>query len=83
MTEWQEFRNPDFEVMRRLLKEPVIFDGRNLYDAEDDGAVRVHLLRRSAAAGTGRPADGGPGRWPVRPKRERAGACRPGPLAFR
>jgi UDPglucose 6-dehydrogenase len=32
VTEWQEFRNPDFEVMRRLLREPVIFDGRNLYD---------------------------------------------------
>jgi UDPglucose 6-dehydrogenase len=32
VTEWQEFRNPDFEVMRRLLKERVIFDGRNLYD---------------------------------------------------
>jgi UDPglucose 6-dehydrogenase len=31
-TEWSEFRNPDFEVMRRLLKSPVIFDGRNLYD---------------------------------------------------
>jgi len=32
VTEWQEFRNPDFEVMRRLLKEPVVFDGRNLYE---------------------------------------------------
>ena len=32
VTEWPEFRNPDFEVMRRLLKERVIFDGRNLYD---------------------------------------------------
>jgi UDPglucose 6-dehydrogenase len=32
VTEWQEFRNPDFEVMRRLLREKVIFDGRNLYD---------------------------------------------------
>jgi UDPglucose 6-dehydrogenase len=32
MTEWQEFRNPDFEVMRRLMREKVIFDGRNLYD---------------------------------------------------
>ena len=31
-TEWQEFRHPDFEVMRRLLREPVIFDGRNLYE---------------------------------------------------
>jgi UDPglucose 6-dehydrogenase len=32
VTEWQEFRNPDFEVMRRLMKGHVIFDGRNLYD---------------------------------------------------
>jgi UDPglucose 6-dehydrogenase len=32
VTEWQEFRNPDFEVMRRLLASPVIFDGRNIYD---------------------------------------------------
>ena len=32
VTEWQEFRNPDFEVMRRLLREKVIFDGRNLYE---------------------------------------------------
>jgi UDPglucose 6-dehydrogenase len=32
VTEWQEFRNPDFEVMRRLLAEQVIFDGRNLYE---------------------------------------------------
>jgi len=33
-TEWNEFRNPDFEVMRRLLRSPVIFDGRNLYEPE-------------------------------------------------
>jgi UDPglucose 6-dehydrogenase len=32
VTEWQEFRNPDFMVMRRLLRERVIFDGRNLYE---------------------------------------------------
>jgi UDPglucose 6-dehydrogenase len=32
VTEWNEFRNPDFEIMRRLLRSPVIFDGRNLYD---------------------------------------------------
>ena len=32
VTEWQEFRNPDFEIMRRLMKKPVIFDGRNLYE---------------------------------------------------
>lgn len=32
VTEWPEFRNPDFEVMKRLLAEQVIFDGRNIYD---------------------------------------------------
>ncbi|MEZ5498971.1 MAG: UDP-glucose/GDP-mannose dehydrogenase family protein [Steroidobacteraceae bacterium] len=32
MTEWQEFRSPDFDLIRKSLKNPVIFDGRNLYD---------------------------------------------------
>jgi UDPglucose 6-dehydrogenase len=32
VTEWPEFRNPDFEVMKRLLAGRVLFDGRNLYD---------------------------------------------------
>jgi len=32
VTEWQEFRQPDFEVMRRLMRAPVIFDGRNIYE---------------------------------------------------
>jgi UDPglucose 6-dehydrogenase len=32
MTEWNEFRRPDFDRMRQLLKHPVIFDGRNLYE---------------------------------------------------
>jgi len=31
-TDWQEFRTPDFEEIRRRLRRPVIFDGRNLYD---------------------------------------------------
>ena len=31
-TDWNEFRNPDFEVMFRLLRQPVVFDGRNLYE---------------------------------------------------
>jgi len=33
-TEWQQFKAPDFELMEQRLKAPVIFDGRNLYDAE-------------------------------------------------
>ncbi len=32
VTEWNEFRNPDFEQMSNLVKDKVIFDGRNIYD---------------------------------------------------
>lgn len=32
VTEWQEFRSPDFDAIKAALKQPVIFDGRNLYD---------------------------------------------------
>ncbi|MCC6531798.1 MAG: UDP-glucose/GDP-mannose dehydrogenase family protein [Burkholderiales bacterium] len=32
VTEWKEFRSPDFDDMKRRLQSPVIFDGRNLYD---------------------------------------------------
>ena len=32
VTEWKEFRSPDFEAIKARLKTPVIFDGRNLYD---------------------------------------------------
>jgi UDPglucose 6-dehydrogenase len=32
LTDWQEFRNPDFEVIASKLNKPVVFDGRNLYD---------------------------------------------------
>jgi len=31
-TEWQEFRSPDFDRLREILKSPLIFDGRNIYD---------------------------------------------------
>jgi UDPglucose 6-dehydrogenase len=42
VTEWQEFRSPDFDAIRSSLKCPVIFDGRNLYDP---AIVRRHGLR--------------------------------------
>jgi len=32
VTEWNEFRRPDFDRVKQLLKEPVIFDGRNLWE---------------------------------------------------
>ncbi|MCP2519356.1 UDP-glucose/GDP-mannose dehydrogenase family protein [Candidatus Aminicenantes bacterium AC-708-M15] len=35
LTEWKVFRRPDFELMKKLMKESVIFDGRNLYDPQE------------------------------------------------
>ena len=32
VTEWLEYRNPDFERLQQLLRQPLIIDGRNLYD---------------------------------------------------
>ena len=32
LTEWNEFRRPDFEKMKTLMKRPLVFDGRNIYD---------------------------------------------------
>ena len=34
VTDWNEYRHPDFERVKRTLKQPVIVDGRNLYDVE-------------------------------------------------
>jgi UDPglucose 6-dehydrogenase len=41
VTEWQEFRSPDFAAIKARLKTPAIFDGRNLYDP---AAVTAHGL---------------------------------------
>jgi len=38
ITEWSEYRNPDFDRIKTLLKQPLIFDGRNLYEPR-----RMHL----------------------------------------
>ena len=35
LTEWNEFRRPDFSRIKGLLKQPVIFDGRNIFDPMD------------------------------------------------
>jgi len=34
VTEWKEFRSPDFDVLHRRMKQPLIFDGRNLYEPD-------------------------------------------------
>jgi UDPglucose 6-dehydrogenase len=35
VTEWNEFRTPDFQKMKQLMKRPVIFDGRNVYNQDE------------------------------------------------
>ena len=51
VTEWKEFRSPDFEEIRTRLREPVLFDGRNLYDP---ALVRgAHLEYHGVGRGTG------------------------------
>lgn len=35
VTEWNIFRHPDFQRIKKLLKQPVIFDGRNQYDPRE------------------------------------------------
>jgi UDPglucose 6-dehydrogenase len=35
VTEWNEFRTPDFARMKRLMKKPVVFDGRNIYNGTE------------------------------------------------
>jgi len=42
VTEWSEFKAPDFDRIRQALNEPVIFDGRNLFDPDDMHALGFH-----------------------------------------
>jgi UDPglucose 6-dehydrogenase len=53
MTEWKQFVHPDFDEMRRRMRAPVIFDGRNLYEPDQ---VRAHGFAYDSI-----------GRAPVRP----------------
>jgi UDPglucose 6-dehydrogenase len=47
-TDWQEFRNPDFELIAKKLKKAVIFDGRNLYDPYmvKNAGIEYHSIGR-------------------------------------
>ena len=51
VTEWKEFRTPDFEAIKAALRTPVVFDGRNLYEPAAMGAfgLEYHCIGRAAA----------------------------------
>jgi UDPglucose 6-dehydrogenase len=42
--EWREFRNPDFQIIRAALKQPLIIDGRNLFDPAAMRAMGIEHL---------------------------------------
>jgi UDPglucose 6-dehydrogenase len=44
VTEWKEFRSPDFEALKRDLKEPLVFDGRNVYEPADVRAAGLEYF---------------------------------------
>lgn len=46
ITEWPEFRSPNFKVLGKLMKDKVIFDGRNIYDAQEiqDAGFAYHCI---------------------------------------
>ncbi len=44
VTEWKEFRSPDFDAIRSALKYPVVFDGRNLYDPQHPGRAGLEYF---------------------------------------
>lgn len=50
LTDWQEFRNPDFEIIAGKLKKPLIFDGRNLYDPKivNKAGIEYHSIGRAS-----------------------------------
>jgi UDPglucose 6-dehydrogenase len=51
VTDWMEYRHPDFERVKRTLKQPVIVDGRNLYDLERmrELGLRYYSIGRPSA----------------------------------
>ncbi|HLX02355.1 MAG TPA: UDP-glucose/GDP-mannose dehydrogenase family protein [Trinickia sp.] len=60
LTEWKAFKSPDFDSLKKGLKAPLIFDGRNLYepDAMREIGVEYHAIGRGGAfAGAGAGAD--------------------------
>ena len=52
MTEWSLFRSPDFAAIRQLLKQPVLFDGRNLYDPDElrEAGLIYYAIGRGATS---------------------------------
>ena len=53
ITEWKEFRSPDFYEIKRLLKESVIFDGRNQYNEKRVKEYGIDYIQIGVCAAAG------------------------------
>ena len=56
VTEWKQFRSPDFEALKAALGDGVVFDGRNLYDpaeVEEAGLAYYGIGRGRSVSGAG------------------------------
>jgi UDPglucose 6-dehydrogenase len=60
MTEWQEFRSPDFTTIKESLSDAVVFDGRNLYEPAtlEHFGLRYYAIGRGAVPGQERQPSG-------------------------
>jgi UDPglucose 6-dehydrogenase len=52
VTEWKEFRSPDFQAVRQQLRQPIVFDGRNMFAPElvESAGIEYHAIGRLTAA---------------------------------
>ncbi len=51
VTDWNEYRHPDFRRMQQLLKRPIVVDGRNLYDPAKMRALGFEYVSIGRGAG--------------------------------
>ena len=48
LTEWKQFRMPSWEVLKRMMRSPLIIDGRNIYDPAEmsEQGIKYHCIGR-------------------------------------
>ena len=59
ITEWKEFRNPDFDLIKATIKQPLILDGRNLYEPALMQALGIDYVGIGRGAKTPLPSEEG------------------------
>ena len=55
VTDWREFRSPDFDGIKSILKQPVVIDGRNLYEPELMKSLGIEYAGVGRGENTGAP----------------------------